>query len=115
MRGVEMLVLKLGFPLACVGLVDSDKGIFAPYMKKFFQSIATVIVQIALAKLAILLIMTGQMIQAVAVLLVALRTPKFLSEFMIIANSGGSGISTLAHNTSRTIELTRHIKNFAGR
>ncbi len=115
MRGVEMLVLKLGFPLACVGLVDSDKGIFAPYMKKFFQSITTVIVQIALAKLAILLIMTGQMIQAVAVLLVALRTPKFLSEFMIIANSGGSGISTLAHNTSRTIELARHIKNFAGR
>ena len=115
MRGVEMLVLKLGFPLACVGLVDSDKGIFAPYMKKFFQSITTVIVQIALSKLAILLIMTGQMIQAVAVLLVALRTPKFLSEFMIIANNGGSGISTLAHNTSRTIELTRHIKNFASR
>lgn len=111
MRGVEMLVLKLGFPLACVGLVDSDKGMFAPYMKKFFQSITTVIVQIALSKLAILLILTGQMIQAVAVLLVALRTPKFLSEFMLIANNGGSGISTLVHNTSRTIEITKQIKN----
>ena len=47
------------------------------------------------------------MIQAVAVLLVALRTPKFLSEFMIIANSGGTGMSALASNTSRTIELTK--------
>ena len=106
-----MLVLKLGFPLACVGLVDSDKGVFAPYMKKFFQSVITVIVQIALSKLAILLILTSQMIQAVAVLLVALRTPKFLSEFMIIANSGGTGMSALASNTSRTIELTKQIQH----
>lgn len=113
MRGVEMLVLKLGFPLACVGLVDSDKGVFAPYMKKFFQSVITVIVQIALSKLAILLILTSQMIQAVAVLLVALRTPKFLSEFMIIANSGGTGMSALASNTSRTIELTKQIQHLA--
>ena len=113
MRGVEMLVLKLGFPRACVGLVDSDKGVFAPYMKKFFQSVITVIVQIALSKLAILLILTSQMIQAVAVLLVALRTPKFLSEFMIIANSGGTGMSALASNTSRTIELTKQIRHLA--
>ena len=39
MRGVEMLILKLGFPLACVGLVDSNKGIFSPYLKKFFQTV----------------------------------------------------------------------------
>ena len=84
MRGVEMLILKMGFPLACIGLVDSDKGIFAPYMKKFFQSIATVIVQIALTKLAILLILSAQLIQATAVLIVALRTPRFLSEFSSI-------------------------------
>ena len=95
------------------GLVDSDKGLFAPYIKKFFQSVVTVIVQIALAKLAILLILTGQMIQTVAVLLVALRTPKFLSEFMLVVNNGGSGISTLAHNTSRTIEITKQIGKFA--
>ncbi len=113
MRGVEMLVLKLGFPLACVGLVDSDKGVFAPYIKKFFQSVLTVVVQIALAKLTILLILSGQLIQAVAVLLVALRTPKFLAEFMIIANNGGTGISTIAHTTSRTIELTKQIQKLA--
>lgn len=110
MRGVEMLVLKLGFPLACVGLVDSDKGIFAPYMKKFFQSIMTIIVQIALSKLAILLISSSQLIQATAVLLLALRTPRFLSEFMLTTNGGSSGISHIAHNVSRTIELHKQIK-----
>ena len=110
MRGVEMLILKLGFPLACIGLVDSDKGIFAPYMKKFFQSIVTVIVQIALAKIAILLISSAQLIQATAVLIVALRTPRFLGEFMLSTNHGTTGIGPIVHGTSRTIELTRHIK-----
>ncbi len=109
-RGVEMLILKLGFPLACVGLVDSDKGIFAPYMKKFFQSIVTIIVQIALTKLAILLISTTQLLQAVAVLLVALRTPKFLSEFMLTTNGGTTGVNSIIHNASRTMELSRQIK-----
>lgn len=112
MRGVEMLILKLGFPLACVGLVDSDKGIFAPYMKKFFQSIMTVIVQIALAKLAILLITTTQLIQATAVLLLALRTPRFLSEFMLTTNGGGSGVSAFTHNVTRTLELVRRVKDY---
>lgn len=115
MRGVEMLILKLGFPLACVGLVDSDKGVFAPYMRKFFQSIVTVIVQIALTKLAILLIATAQIIQATAVLLVALRTPKFLSEFMLTTNGGTTGMNSIVNNTTKTIEISRQIRNLASK
>ena len=113
MRGVEMFILKLGFPLACVGLVDSDKGIFAPYMKKFFQSIVTVIVQIALTKLAILLIVSSQLLQATAVILVALRTPKFLSEFMLTTNGGTTGVNNIVHNVSRTIEFTKQLKRLS--
>ena len=110
MRGVEMLILKMGFPLACIGLVDSDKGIFAPYMKKFFQSIVTVIVQIALTKLAILLILSAQLIQATAVLIVALRTPRFLSEFMLSTNHGTTGVMPIVHGTSRTLELIKRMR-----
>ncbi|MCX8075238.1 MAG: DUF6102 family protein [Clostridia bacterium] len=109
MRGIEMFILKLGFPLACVGLVDSDKGVFAPYVKKFFQSIVTVIVQIALAKIVILLIVSDQLINATAVLLVTLRTPKFLSEFMLISGNGSSGISNMIHTTSKSIELKKQL------
>lgn len=111
MRGVEMLILKMGFPLACIGLVDSDKGIFAPYMKKFFQSIVTVIVQIALTKLSILLILSAQLIQATAMLIVALRTPRFLSEFMLTTNHGTTGTRPIVYGTSRMIELSRQIIN----
>jgi hypothetical protein len=114
MRGVEMFVLKLGFPLACIGLVDSDKGMFSPYIKKFFQSIATVIIQISLAKLSILLIITNQYIYATAILLVALRTPKFLQEFLLVTGNG-SGVSNAVHTTSKTLELTKQIARIGGK
>ena len=115
MRGVEMFILKLGFPLACIGLVDSDKGVFTPYIKKFFQSILTVIIQIALAKLSILLIITNQYIYATAILLVALRTPKFLQEFLLITGNGSSGIGNAVHNTSKTIELTKQVQSIVNK
>ena len=31
MRGIEMLVMRIGVPIVCTGLIDSDKGIFSPY------------------------------------------------------------------------------------
>lgn len=114
MQGIELFILKLGFPVACVGLMDSDKGVFAPFVKKFFQSILTVIVQIMLVKLAILLIMSNQYIDSTAILLVALRTPKFLQEFMLVASNGGV-VSNAIHTTSKTIELTKQISNIVGR
>ena len=109
MRGVEMFVLKISFPIFCTGLLDSNKGIFAPYIKKFFQSVFTIILQIALAKIVVLLISTGQLIMSVATLLVALRTPKFLQEFVLLSGNGSSGISNIIHTTSKIIELKGQI------
>lgn len=105
MRGVEMFVLKTTFPVFCIGLLDSNKGIFSPFVKKFFQSAFTIILQIILAKIVILLTVSAQLIMSVAVLLVALRTPKFLQEFILVSNNGSSGISNIIHTTSKVIEL----------
>lgn len=105
MRGVEMFVLKTSFPIFCIGLLDSNKGIFVPFIKKFFQNAFTVIIQIVLAKIVILLISSAQLIMGIVVLLVALRTPKFLQEFMILAGDGRSGISNIVHTVSKVIEL----------
>ena len=43
-RGVEILILRLGFPLACVGLLESNNGVFQTYSQKMFKSVLTVIV-----------------------------------------------------------------------
>lgn len=115
MRGIEMFILEVGFPLACVGLINSDKGVFAPYIKKFIQSILTVIVQMALAKISILLIVSSQFIYATAIILVALRTPKFLQEFLLIVGNGSSGVSNAVHTTSKTLELSKQVKNLVGK
>ncbi len=109
MRGIEMFVLKTSFPIFCVGLLDSNKGVFAPFIKKFIQCAFTVIIQIILAKIDILLLSSSQLIMGVAVLLVALRTPKFLQEFMLMSGNGTSGISNTILTTSKLIELKGQI------
>lgn len=108
-RGVEILVLRLGFPLATVGLLESNSGIFQSYSQKMFKSVLTVIVQIVLCKLGLALVFAGHWFYAIAVVMMALKTPSFLQEFMLTGNSGGMG--AIVMNTSKTIELSRQVKN----
>ena len=108
-RGVEILVLKLGFPLACIGLIESNSGVFQSYSQKLFKSVLTVIVQIVLCQLGLALIFASHWFLAIATIIMALKTPSFLQEFMLTGNSGG--ISAIVMNTSKTIELSRQVKN----
>jgi len=102
-RGLEMLILRIAIPLACVGLINSDGGAFTGYIKKFMQNTFTVIIQVILVQLAILLMANGQMIYAIATGLVATRTPAMLNEFMISSSAGkimpkvSSGARTITH------------------
>lgn len=108
-RGVEILILRLGFPLACVGLIESNSGVFQSYSQKLFKSVLTVIVQIVLCKLGLALVFTSHWFYAIATVMMALKTPSFLQEFMLTGNSGG--MSAVIMNTSKTIELSRQVKN----
>lgn len=108
-RGVEILILRLGFPLATIGLLESNGGIFQSYSQKMFKSVLTVIVQIILCKLGLALVFAGHWFYAIAVVMMALKTPSFLQEFMLTGNSGGMG--SIVMNTSKTIELSRQVKN----
>lgn len=100
MRGIEMLIMRIGIPVACVGLIDNDQGMFAPYAKKFIMNAATVMVQIALIKLSLTVLLMGNLIYALAICLVAIKTPRFIQEFMIQTGNGGSITGTVYHTTS---------------
>jgi hypothetical protein len=107
MRGIEMMVMRVGMPMACTGLIDNDKGIFAPYMKKFFMNAATVLIQIALVKLSLTVMILGNCFYSLAIALVAMRTPKFLQEFTLNAGgTGGSVVNTIYH-TSRLYQMAK--------
>lgn len=108
MRSLEMFVLKLGFPLACVGLVNPDGGVFKSYSEKLIKSVLTVLIQIIICKIAIILIMNVKMLFGISAIIMAIKTPKFLQEFML--GGGTGGISNVIITTSKTMELSSQIK-----
>jgi hypothetical protein len=107
MRGVEMFVMRVGVPIACVGLIDNDKGVFAPYVKKFFMNAATVLIQIALVKLSFTIATLGNLFYALGVAFVAMKTPKFLQEFMLQAGGAGGSVVNTIYHASRLYQMAK--------
>lgn len=98
--GLEMLILRFGFPLACTGIMDSDGGVFTTYSKKFFQVAASVVVQITLVQLSLSFAVGGDPIISIAALITAIKTPNFLREFMLASGGNGIGLSSKIHAIS---------------
>jgi hypothetical protein len=109
MRGLEMLILRVGIPIACVGLLDNDSGVFKNYLATFFKSMLSVVVQIALAKLGVGLMLNMHVFWGVACMVLALRTPRFLSEF-VMPTSGGGGHGVI-NNVYHSVRLVGMAKN----
>jgi hypothetical protein len=108
MRGLEMLILRVGIPIACVGLMDNDNGVFKNYLATFFKSMLSVVVQIALAKLGVGLMLNMHVFWGVACMMLALKTPKFLSEFVIPSTGGGGqGVVNNVYHSVRLVGMAK--------
>lgn len=112
MRGVEIMILRIGLPLACTGLLDNDKGVFKTYLTKFFQSTVAVMVQISLCKLGVGMMMNVglnlNIFWGIACLVLAIKTPRFLSEFMVPAGGGGSMVNNIYHSV-RLVGMAKNL------
>jgi hypothetical protein len=109
MRGLEMLILRVGLPIACVGLLDNDSGVFKNYLATFFKSMLSIVVQIALAKLGVGLMLNMHVFWGVACMMLALRTPKFLAEFVMPTGGGGGGSINNVYHSVRLIGMAKHM------
>jgi len=110
MRGLEMLILRVGIPIACVGLLDNDSGVFKNYLSTFFKSMLSVVVQIALAKLGVGLMLNMHVFWGVACMILALKTPKFLSEFVLpTGGGGGHGVINNVYHSVRLVGMAKHV------
>ena len=109
MRGLEMLILRVGIPIACVGLLDNDNGVFKSYLSTFFKSLFSVVVQIALAKLGVGLMLNMHIFWGVACMILALKTPKFLAEFVMPTSSGGSGAINNMYYSVRLVGMAKNM------
>lgn len=108
-RGLEMLVLRLGFPIAAIGLVNSDGGIFHSYVQLILKQMATSVIQVALLYLSFRLAMRftfANVFLAFAVLLVAFRTPTLLSQLLAPQRQGG-GMGQKLYTTMMLRQLWR--------
>lgn len=112
MRGLEIMILRIGLPLACVGLLDNDKGVFKTYMNKFFQSTLAVVVQICLCKLGVGMMMNigvnMNIFWGIACIVLAIKTPKFLSDFMV-PTGGGSGVVNNVYHSVRLVGMAKNL------
>lgn len=106
-RGVEMFVLRMAFPIGCVGLLDSDRAMFKAMSQKLFQCCATIVVQIGLSQLALSVILAGHPIIGIAVISAAMGTPKFLQEFMV-PSTGGVNAGTI-YQASRLYQMAKGV------
>lgn len=112
-RGIEMMVMKIGVPLACVGLLDNDKGVFRAYINQFVKAFVTTIVQIMLVKIGLSLMLNATIISAsnifwgIACMIAAISMPKILREFLV-PTTGEGRIGT---TVSQTVHIASMAKN----
>lgn len=116
-RGIEMMVMRVGVPLACVGLLDNDKGMFRAYINQFVKAFITTIVQIMLCKIGLSLMLgatiisTQNIIWGIACMIGAISMPKILREFLV--PTGGDGhVGNTVFQTVHIASLARNV--FAG-
>lgn len=111
MRGAEIFIIRMGFPLACVGLIDANGGIFTGYLNKLFQAVLSVSVQVALCKLSLVMMIGNHLIWAIVFAITAVKSPKILSE-LIYTPAGGGGIISKAYYAA---QMAKSIKTMIGK
>ena len=101
-RGMELLVLRMGVPLACIGLLDSDMGVFKNYMQTFSRTLLTTILQIVLMSASIRLVTSFNIILillGIGTVMATFSVPSLLQQFLI-ATGGGGGLTSKIYSAS---------------
>ena len=87
-RGVELMVFRLGVPFASMDLVNSDGNIWKNYINILFRMMLLSIVQVFCMVIGLLLFSDGNLTWALAFEVAAVSGPKLMAQFFP-AQSGG--------------------------
>lgn len=114
-RGIELLILRLGIPIACMGLLDSDGGVFKSYIQTLFQAMFTTVVQIALMSLslrAMTVFSLPTVLFGIAALMGSFGTPVMMQKFMVASSGGMGNITNKIYSGARLAQMA---KGFVGK
>jgi len=122
-NSVEIFVLKIGLPIACIGLLHADKGIFKNYMMSLMKAFVTILVKIILTQIGFSMVLVGgaisnkldgdiftnglALIIGIVCISLALSSPKLLAELFMIPSGGGSGIAGKAYHITSLVSRIR--------
>lgn len=95
-KGLELIVLRIGLPIAACGLLSADGGAFPAYLQMFIKAALTTFVQLVLFRLFLALIAGGtldvtSLVWAIAALSLSLKTPQLIQQFIIPTARGSGG------------------------
>lgn len=108
-QGAELMVFRLGVPLAAIGLVDSDGGTWKQYSQTFYRMLATALVRYFCLYLGLRLLVGLEpmgLILGIVFEILAISTPKLLTQFLGTQTSGGL--------TQKIYTVGMVVKTFAG-
>lgn len=100
MKGIELLVMRIAIPIASIGLLNSDGGVFPDYLRSFLMTAFTVVIQLALLNISISTLLINKVIYGIAIAVVAVNTPMIMSKYMV--KPSRSPLPALS-NTVRTV------------
>lgn len=109
-RSVEMLFLRWGFPIASIGLINSDGGIFPSYVQLLLKQMVTSILQVTAMYLSFYIAMDFDLthvLMALAVIGVAFKGPALLSQVLAPQRQGG-GMGQKLHTAMMLRQMWRH-------
>lgn len=107
-RSVEMFILRMFFPLSCIGLVDSDGGMFKASTKLIIQNMMTIVIQYLCFNLSLLLIVNHHLLFAIGAVQAAINGPTLMQS--LLANTGGSG-ANMGYKAQQAINISQTISH----
>lgn len=113
-RGIELLIIRIGMPIFCMGLLDSDYGIFLPVVQTLYKMMFTSVIQIALLALSLRLTISfnfDSILVGIACITAAYSTPLTLQNMLVPTHTSG-GMATKAYHGA---QLGRMLLGFVKR
>ena len=107
-RGLELLILRIGFPIACVGLINSDGGIFRGYLNTIIKTTLTLMLQAILISVSYKLVSSFNMnglLLGIAALMSAYSVPALFQSFLI--SGSGPNVGQKVTSTARVIQSVK--------
>lgn len=108
-RGIELLILRISLPIACIGLIDSDGGIFKGFISQLFKTVTTTILQVFLMGLSFKAVLSWDLmgiILGIAIVIVAFNAPTILQSFLI-NTAGSGGVTNKIYTGARMVNMAR--------